>query len=282
MSLPCSSVALRRHRLPRFWLALTLGSLAVTIGVVYWWERQLPRRLAEAIAEGRIDDCLRYSEQLAALSWLPGPSPREEGRCRREKALQLWQAGTWGEAMAQQRRLASSPFGTDADRQRLAAWEEDLRRQAVASFQGGDLEAALAFVAPLDQLDAGEGRTIAEELRDIWNRNRLQHERAGRLVGQARWWEALDALNRIDHPWWQKRSAPLRRQVQEGLAKLAGAQKERDVHGGLPHTVPAESLDALVQKRIASGMDEWQAFQEACRELGGRIVEAGPESACQR
>jgi hypothetical protein len=37
-----------------------------------------------------------------------------------------------------------------------------------------------------------------------------------------------------------------------------------------------------VQQRIAAGMDEWQAFQEACRELGGKVVEAGPESACQQ
>jgi len=29
-------------------------------------------------------------------------------------------------------------------------------------------------------------------------------------------------------------------------------------------------------------MDEWSAFQEACRALGGKVVEAGPETACQR
>lgn len=275
-------MALRRHRLPRFWLAVTLGSLAVVIGVVYWWERQLPRRLAEAIAEGRVDDCLRYSEQLAALSWLPGPTPREEGGCRRQKALQLWNERQWKEALAQQRQLIASPAATDSDRRQLTAWEEELRRNAVASFQAGDLEAALLFVAPLEQPAGQDDRPIGEELREIWNRNRLQHERAGRLVREQRWWEALDALNRIDHPWWQRQSAPLRAQVQQGLARLQKGDKERDSHGSLPHTVPADQLDALVQKRIAGGMDEWQAFEDACRELGGRIVEAGPESACQR
>jgi len=63
---------------------------------------------------------------------------------------------------------------------------------------------------------------------------------------------------------------------------MQGAEREHDVHGDLPHTVPADRLDALVQRRIAGGMDEWQAFREACNELGGRVVEAGPESACQR
>ena len=29
-------------------------------------------------------------------------------------------------------------------------------------------------------------------------------------------------------------------------------------------------------------MDDWQAFSSACKELGGRVVEAGPETACRR
>jgi hypothetical protein len=29
-------------------------------------------------------------------------------------------------------------------------------------------------------------------------------------------------------------------------------------------------------------MDEWSAFKAACTALGGRVVEAGPDSACQR
>jgi hypothetical protein len=29
-------------------------------------------------------------------------------------------------------------------------------------------------------------------------------------------------------------------------------------------------------------MDEWSAFQAACRALGGKVVEAGPETGCQR
>jgi hypothetical protein len=29
-------------------------------------------------------------------------------------------------------------------------------------------------------------------------------------------------------------------------------------------------------------MDDWKAFTSACRDLGGKVVEAGPESACRR
>ena len=181
-----------------------------------------------------------------------------------------------------QQQLVASPAGIPADRQRLAGWQEDVRRSAFGRFQAGDLEGALAALAPLGELQRGEGRALGDDLRAAWNRNRLQHERAGELIGKARWWEALDALNRIDHPWWQARSEPLRRQVQQGLSRMQGAEREHDGHGDLPHTVPADRLDALVQRRIAGGMDEWQAFREACGELGGRVVEAGPESACQR
>jgi hypothetical protein len=41
-------------------------------------------------------------------------------------------------------------------------------------------------------------------------------------------------------------------------------------------------LDAEVGRRIAAGMDEWKAFESACRDLGGKVVEAGPETACER
>ena len=47
----------------------------------------------------------RYSEQLAALRWLGGTAPMEQGRCRRLKAAQLWQGGQWAEALQLQLQL---------------------------------------------------------------------------------------------------------------------------------------------------------------------------------
>jgi len=57
-------LALRRHRLPRFWLGLTLGLVASGLGAAYWWEQQLPQRLEQAARSGDLQACLRYSEQL--------------------------------------------------------------------------------------------------------------------------------------------------------------------------------------------------------------------------
>lgn len=282
LPLPALPLALRRHRLPRFWLAITLGSVAFAVGAGYWWERQLPTRIEQAAKRGDLDACLTYSDQLAALSWLPGRSPQQQGRCRRAKASQLWQAKRWREALQLQQLLIASTAALPEDRQQLILWRDQLRRQAIARFQAGELAAALAMLAPLGEDHRSDGSSLGDDLRETWSRNRLQLERASRLARQARWWEALDALNRIDHPWWQQRSLGIRQRVQQGLNSLAGKDREHDSHGELPHTVPADKLDALVQRRIAAGRDEWQAFQEACRELGGKVVEAGPESACQR
>lgn len=275
-------LALRQHRLPRFWLALTLGSVAIGILAVYWWERQLPDRIEAAARSGRLDDCLRYSEQLVALSWLPGRSPTRLGQCRRDKASQLWRQEDWTEALKLQRQLVNSAAATQEDRDRLDRWQAELRRLAMARFQDGDLDGSLAALAPMGEDRSADGRGIGDGLREIWNRNRLQLERADKLVSQSRWWEALDALNRIDHPWWQQQSAGLRQRVRAGIATLKGSEQEHDSHGSLPHTVDPAQLDTLVQRHIASGMDDWQAFERACGELGGKVVEAGPETACQR
>jgi hypothetical protein len=213
---------------------------------------------------------------------LPGRSPYERGRCLRAKADQLWGEENWDEALRLQRQVINSRAGTPSDRQRLARWQRQLRSLAWSRFQAGDLEGALEALAPLGEERSDDGSVMGDDLKTIWNRNSTQLERANQMVKQQRWWEALDSLNRIDHPWWRQRSEPLREEVKRGLEQLKGKEKEHDVHGSLPHTVSAEQLDALVQRRIAAGMDEWQAFEEACRELGGKVVEAGPESACQR
>lgn len=275
-------MALRRNRLPRFWLGLTLGLVAAGVGGVYWWEHQLPTRLEQAAARGDLEACLRYGSQLEALRWLGGPTYGEQGACRRRRAQQLWDEQQWSAALQLQLQLVNSNAGTKADEQRLIRWQEELQQRALVRYRDGDLNGALTLLAAMGEDRRADGTSVGDRLREGWTRNRLQLERATKLVGQQRWFEALDALNRIDHPWWKQRSTPLRKQVEQGITKLDRQHMERDGHGDLPHTVPAAQLDAEVQRRINQGMDEWRAFQSACKALGGRVVEAGPETACQR
>ncbi|WP_411870633.1 hypothetical protein [Vulcanococcus limneticus] len=278
-------MAIRRHRLPRFWLLVTLGLVAGAVGAAYWWERQLPGRLERAAQQGRLDDCLRYGEQLASLRWLGGAAPQEQGRCRRLKAQNLWKAGQVGDALRVQLQLVNSEAGNSADQRRLVEWQRQLEARALARFQGGDLEGALAVLATFNADHNPEGTALGDNLRENWNRNRLQRDRTQQLIPQKRWWEALDALNRIDHPWWKAHTQPLRQQVQQGIDGLKSAgEKQHDGHGkgGLESNVPSDKLNALVTAKIAAGQDDWQAFTSACKELGGKVVEAGPESACRR
>jgi hypothetical protein len=277
-------LAIRRHRLPRFWLVLTLGLVGGGVAGAYWWEQQLPARLEAAARSGRLDDCLRYGEQLAALRWLGGQAPLNQGQCRRLKAAQLWRQGAWAEALRLQLQLVNSGASRSEDQRTLLQWQNALERQARELYRRGDLEGALRVLAGLDAAHNSEGTAIGDSLRDDWNRNRWQKERAEQLIRQRRWWEALDALNRIEHPWWRQHSQGLRRQVEQGIAGLRRQHDaEHDAHsGGLESNVPEAQLNARIEAKLAQGLDDWQAFSSACRELGGKVVEAGPETACRR
>ena len=146
------------------------------------------------------------------------------------------------------------------------------------------LQGALALLTNLNVAQNADGTSLGDSLREDWNRNRYQQQRAAQLIPQRRWWEALDALNRIDHPWWKQRTLGLRRQVEQGIASLKDSEeREHDSHGGtIQSNVPPERLNQLITEKMARGLDDWQAFSAACRELGGKVVEAGPETSCRR
>ena len=279
-----TALALRHHRLPRYWLGLTLGLVAAGIGGGHWWEQQLPQKLQEAASTGRLDACIRYADQLASLRWLGGRAPQEQGLCRRLKAAKLWQQGQWSAAMKLQLQLVNSTASQPPDQQLLIQWQRQLESRALNLFHQGDLQAALVLLAAINADHRSDGAALGDNLRESWTRNRLLRDRGQHLIKQRRWWEALDALNRIDHPWWKTNSKQLRQQVQQGIASLRRQEdKEHEGHGETnPSNVSIAELDALISRKIAAGMDDGQAFERACRDLGGKVVETGPESACRR
>lgn len=280
-------MGLRRHRLPRIWLGVTLGLLASGVAGAYWWEQQLPSKIEQAARRGDLDACLRHSSQLEAFRWLGGTTPGEQGSCRRSKALLLWSQQRWGEALQMQLQLVNSLAGSKGDERRLITWQTELQQRALRLYRNGDLAGALALLELMGENRRADRTSLGDRLRQGWTRNRLQFERARGLVAQRRWWEALDALNRLDHPWWEKRASGLQSQVERAISQLDhdhGGQGNggQDAHGPLPHMVPEAQLDAEVRKRLARGENDWAAFEAACRSLGGKVVEAGPETACQR
>ena len=281
---PQPPLALRRH-LPRFWLIATLGGVAALCGSAYWWEQQLPGRLREAASRGDLESCLRYGEQLAALRWLDREAPIEQAICRRRQAELAWKEGDSTQALNLQSQLVNSNVGSEEqrriDRARLLQWRKTLRERALDQFRAGDLEQALITLRPLEQKGQRPGTQLSDSLRETWNRNKVDHERLKENVQRQQWWEALSVLNQLDHPWWQTHALPLRRQVEEAIQNLRDRQ-EHHSHGALPaHTVDPERLNAAVEDRLSSGMDPWSAFIAGCADLGGVLVEEGPESLCK-
>ena len=279
-------MALRRHLLPRFWLGITLGGVALLCGVAYWWERQLPERLEQAIRDGDTLACLRYSEQLAALRWLGQQAPEELALCRRQAAVQAWNDGRHADALGFQELLVNSGVGTSADQQRdqnqLNRWRKQLRDQALNAFRDGNLNEALSLLKPVERGTSPSGSRLSDSLRETWNRNQLDHQRLAELVRSKQWWEALAVLNRMDHPWWQSKAQSLRQTVEQAIDQRKDLDEHHN-HGELPaHTVPNSALDAAVQRRIREGMEPWKAFETGCTDVGGRVEEEGPESLCRR
>lgn len=279
-------MAPRRHPLLRLWIAVTISIVAAIGGTAWWWEQQLPRKLQEASRDGDFEACLRFGEQLAALRWLGQGAPEEQALCRRRQAERLWASGDADAALTLQRQLVQSISATEAqqagDRARLIRWENDLRDRSLALFREGQLDAAIAVLKPLETSLDSAGSTLSDTLRQTWNRNLLNYERLIKLVDDMRWWEALDSLNRLDHPWWQKRSEPQRRTIETALEKR-GSEEEHQQHGsGRNDLISGEALEREVQVELQAGIDPWDAFQSACRRLGGQVVEDGPESFCRR
>ena len=245
----------------------------------------MPGRLREAASRGDLESCLRYGEQLAALRWLDREAPIEQAICRRRQAELAWKEGDSTQALNLQSQLVNSNVGSEEqrriDRARLLQWRKTLRERALDQFRAGDLEQALITLRPLEQKGQRPGTRLSDSLRETWNRNKVDHERLKDNVQRQQWWEALSVLNQLDHPWWQTHALPLRRQVEEAIQNLRDRQ-EHHSHGALPaHTVDPERLNAAVEDRLSSGMDPWSAFIAGCADLGGVLVEEGPESLCK-
>ena len=276
-------MAAPRHLLLRLWGLGTLGLVLAIAAGAYWWEKQLPKRLQTALKANDYEACIRTSQQLAALRWLGDGAPEEQALCRQKHAEQLWDQGDPIAALALQQQLVASGHGDlDVHRETLERWRQDLIDQAVALFRQGELQKALDLLEPLK----GHGRSsisqLSATLMEIWNRNQLEQRRLVELVEQERWWEALDSLNKLDHPWWQTQARATRERVEAAIQALDEAQQHQQHPAVHADVISGDALDAAVQDQLRQGLDPWTAFSMGCSHLGGRVEEDGPESFCRR
>ena len=264
---------------------MTLGGVALLCVGAYVWEQQLPRKLSEALSSNDLQACLRYGEQLAALRWLGQEAPEELAICRRRLAQQAWDQTDPGRALLLQEQLVNSGVGSpqqkNQDQKQLRLWRDQLRENALSQFRAGNLAKALSMLLPLEKHDGRRGSRLSDSLQESWNRNRLELEKLREYVNQQQWWEALSALNQLDHPWWQNQAKPMRQQVEQAIDDLRD-QTESHSHGAMPaHTVARDRLNVAVEARILEGLAPWDAFMAGCADLGGIIIEDGPETLCR-
>ena len=252
-------------------------------GGAYWWEKQLPAQLRHAIANQDYKGCIRASNQLAALQWLGQRAPAELALCRQRHAEQLWAQEATSQALELQYKLVVSGQGDlDLNRATLKQWQQAIQERAISLFRQGQLEPSLALLKPLELQQRDHIRDLRKTFQEIWNRNSVEHIRLGRLVQQERWWEALDSLNRLDHPWWKSKAEVQKLRIETGLASFDRGI-EHNQHAAQPvDVISGQQLEQAVQRQLRQGVDPWDAFQAGCKSLGGHVKEDGPESFCQR
>ena len=276
-------MAAPRHLLLRVWGLGTLGLVLAIAAGAYWWEKQLPERIQSALNAKDYEACIRTSEHLAALRWLGEGAPEEQAYCRQKHAEQLWEQGDAVAALTLQQQLVASGHGDlELHRATLERWYEALTEQAVGLFRQGELQKALDLLAPLKGHPDSSISQLRATLIEIWNRNQLEQRRLIQLVEQERWWEALDSLNKLDHPWWQQQARGIRERVESAIDALDAAQEHQQHPALQADVISGAALDAAVEDQLRQGLDPWTAFSMGCSLLGGRVEEDGPESFCRR
>ena len=151
-----------------------------------------------------------------------------------------------------------SPQQKEQDQRQLKLWRDELRDQALTQFRAGNLDEAMTMLRPLEKHDGRPGSRLSESLKESWNRNRLQLEQLREFVNQDQWWEALSALNQLDHPWWQRQAEPIRQEVEQAIDDLRD-QKEHHSHGALPaHTVARDLLNEATLNKVRHGLVQGQ------------------------
>ena len=269
----------------RLWLLASLGGFLLLAGLLGWWQRQLPARLQKAAAAGRLEDCVRLGRQLGALQTLQPAQQSLVEDCLRRQARRRWDQGQWWAALDLQRRLIARSADPVAEGQQLQRWRQALRKKVLERYQKQGLGAAQGLLQASGESRFPDGQELRDSLREHWAANRYALAAARSAADEGHWWDALNQLNHIDHPWWQLQAAPLRHRIHDAINDLRRQRQDEDSHrgghsGGM--AVDPQQLDGRIHTLMGQGLSDWAAFQKACNDLGGRIVEDGPESSCQR
>ena len=273
----------RRSRLPKVWIWTSIGLVGSVMLGLAWWQQQLPTRLKEAVERDALERCLQLGSQLAALRQLNAQEQALLADCLRQQAQRSWKQRRWRAALDQQRGLVIRSANPAMEERQLQAWRDLIRQRALERYQQGEARQALDLLQLSGETRFPSGQQLHSALAENWAANRYALSNAREAADGEDWWAALDQLNQLDHPWWQQQAMTLRDQVESEAAALQQANSPKDSHGEQEmRTIPDLLLDAAVKHHLSEGLSDWLAFKQACIELGGQVIEEGPESSCRR
>lgn len=196
-----------------------------------------------------------------------------------------------------------NPAAPDLTRQ----WLEELVALTETQLAEGDLAGAMGLVEALP-----DGVPGVEALRQLqtqwaaeWKTNTDLMVSASRSLERGRWLEAHETLKKVSpNPYWQQQIKPLQTQAKAGIDRVMAreraakrlAQQQRAAAQSAAKAAPSpivpatpspesgeftQRLESIYNTYREEGMDELSAWETACTTMGGKVVDQGPESACQ-
>lgn len=271
-------------RINRRWLGCSCCVVLLLVGAgLFSWRGMMVQRLRRAAGAGDFGRCVEAGGYLSYFVYRADAEARLLTRCRRQLAREHWLKGNHQDALDLQEQVVRSPQAVARDHRLLSTWVGQRRQEARDHDRNGDPDSAVAVLQQLSIAQDPLRDDLISHLQMRWNHNRDLYAKAVALSEEERWWEGLNAVNWLDHPWWRARSQPLRNTIIAATQEAAAPDDHHDDHhGGLSHTVPVDELDALVRHHLTRGLDGWNAYVKACQELEGVVIQRGPESACRR
>lgn len=273
-----------RYRWP---VSLIIVAIAVPMGWWVWQDWQQRRNLSEAqqfLSAGDFEACL---DQLTPFETVQQAQAVLQ-ECRWQRSQQLAAQGNYPEALRLALQIPPSERQGTAAQAAARRWSEQARTQAEQQFLAGNWPAAQQLLkalpanAPLEPSPS----VLLSQWQQQWQQDSQAIAKAQESLSQARWWDVDRALLTLsDHPYWQPQAQALRQQAQQSIQKLAQQRPNAAAvaeDGTVIDTVAETELEPRYRQYLAQGLSDYEAWQRACQDLGGQVIDRGPDAFCSR
>lgn len=278
-------MAISRYRWQIGLIAVAIAVPAAGWGWQQWQQQRALSAARQALVAGNFESCL---QQLAPLEHSQTLQPLLNN-CRWQRSQQLAAAGQYPQAL--QLVLLIPTSDRQAPKAQVAAqqWSERVRTEAEQQFLAGNWSAAQQLLKSLPEGTplTPTASALLAQWQQQWQQDSQAIAQAQAALSQARWWDVDRALLALsDHPYWQPQAQSLRQQAQQSIQQLAqqrpNAAAVAEDGTAIAETVGEAELEPRFRQYLAQGLPDYEAWQRACQDLGGQVIDRGPESFCSR